>query len=132
MESFFQVPLAMNCMQYLFHRLRSTPAADIQQGVRFLNRELPSLRLRSRVVGILNRLMYDHILTQLPFVSGRHGVGGWQRRGEIVRVAGENLFPPIRSGAAPSALPELVWVTLPPLRRRTLRVCNVRFQSLNI
>lgn len=65
MEAFFQVALGMNCLHYLFNRLRDVPAAGIRQRVRFLNRELSSTRLRLHVAGILNKLMYDHVITTL-------------------------------------------------------------------
>lgn len=115
-ETFFQVTLAMNCLQYVFFRLRGLSPSGFQGRIRFLNSELPSVRLRPRMVLLLNKIMYNHILTALPFAAGNQNVDGWLRRGQVVHLAGQPLFPAMRSGASWSDEPQLVWVTLPPMR----------------
>ena len=116
-ESFFQVTLGMNCLQYIFHRLRGVAPAAFPGRIRFLNRELPSMRLRPRLAEWLNSLMFNHILASPPFAAGSRNVDGWLRRGQTVYLGSEPLFPAIRSGAPCSPEPEVVWVMLPPMRR---------------
>ena len=113
-ETFLRTSLEMSVLQYLFHRLRTEPGETLRGLVRFLNREMPSVRVRPRVAEALNRLMYDHILIQMPWCADPPASGAWLRQGPMVRVDGEPLFPPLRSARGNGA-GQIQWVVTPRL-----------------
>ena len=113
-ETFLRTTLEMSLLQYLFHRLRTEPGETLREMVRFLNQEMPSVRVPPRVADVLNRLMYDHILIQMPWCADAPASGVWRRQSPIVRVDGEPLFPPLRSARGNDA-GQIQWVVTPHL-----------------
>lgn len=113
----------MPLFSFIFDVLREVAPAQLRQLARFLNSELPSARIRPRVAGLLNKLMYDHILVQPPFTTAPQAKHTWVRRGAPVLCHGQPLFPPVQPRDSDMRVPQLVWINVPELHSRTCHFC---------
>lgn len=121
------VKLAMPLFSFIFDILREVEPTQLRQLARFLNSELPSARIRPRVAGLLNQLMYDHILVQPPFTTAAQTSHTWLRRGPRVLLHGQPLFPPVQRRESDITQPQLVWINVPPLCSRTGSILSFDF-----